>query len=127
MLARRQPMGYLDWLAGQVGAADRLTLARPAVRAMFADDLPEAFRQGVGAFAHDLRLLAGPWGFRLEDIGTEVQLWHGQDDLTVPLGVARQVAAALPECRPAFLESAGHFLALDHWQEILSSLVSRQD
>lgn len=124
LLARSRPLVYLGWLARSVAAADQAILAQPPVRAMFAEDVPEAFRQGVRGFAHDLRLLANPWGFRLQDIETAVQLWHGEDDLVIPVGVARRAAATLPRCRAVFLQGAGHFLVLDHWREILLSLVA---
>jgi hypothetical protein len=47
-----------------MAAADKPILARPAVRAMFAEDLRETFRHGPRAFTEDLAILARPWRFR---------------------------------------------------------------
>ena len=51
-----------------------------------------------------------PWGFALGDVDVTVGLWHGYDDVNVPLAIAEQVASALPTCEKTILPNAGHNL-----------------
>ena len=50
--------------------ADRIILSQPGMREMFVASYTEATRDGVRGFAWELRILAQPWGFRLEDDGS---------------------------------------------------------
>lgn len=123
-LAVRAPFRYLDLVAARMPPSDRLILARPEVRAMFAQDLREAFRQGADAFIDDLALLARPWGLALDRVACEVALWHGEDDRIIPPSAARHLARAIPGARAHFAAREGHFMVLDRWGEICAWLSS---
>lgn len=103
---------------------DRALLGRPQFRDMLQSSYAESARQGIRGFAWEVRLVAGPWGFRLEDIPMTVDLWHGDQDTSTPLSIAQFMAGALPSCRTHFLAGEGHFLLFTRWQEVLSTLVS---
>jgi pimeloyl-ACP methyl ester carboxylesterase len=105
--------------------ADQLILARADVRAMLTGDFAESARRGVHAYAHDVSLLARPWGFRLKHIRIPISLWHGQADTIVPVHMSRHLAAAIPRCAAEFVPDAGHFLVLDHLPDMLRALVSK--
>ncbi|MDA8382334.1 MAG: alpha/beta hydrolase [Betaproteobacteria bacterium] len=116
----QSPDRYLDRLSRALAPVDGEILARAEVRRMFRSDLPEAFRSGPRGMLHDLSLLARPWGFGLEDIRATVHLWHGEADASVPVGVARHLAATLPRCRAHILPADGHFMVLERWREVLA-------
>jgi pimeloyl-ACP methyl ester carboxylesterase len=122
-LALRAPDRYLAHLARQMDAADRPILARPAVRAMFAEDYRTAFAQGMDAFVADLAVLASPWGFSPAAGRGAIALWHGEADRMVPPSAARTLAAGLPAAELRTLSGAGHFMVFDRWAEILAWLV----
>jgi pimeloyl-ACP methyl ester carboxylesterase len=63
------------------------------------------------------------WGFSPASVGGRVHLWHGVEDRLVPIGLVRPLAAALPNCRPAFTSGDGHFFFRCRIGEILGPLV----
>jgi pimeloyl-ACP methyl ester carboxylesterase len=84
----------------------------------------EAFRAGLRGAAWENALTARPWGFRLEDIAMEVQLWHGQLDRNAPAAMGHHVAEAIPNCRAVFYEDEGHAsLLANHQEAILGALI----
>ncbi len=106
--------------------ADSRVLRRTEIRALLTASVRESMRQGPGGAVQDLRVLARPWGFRLQDIVVPVDLWHGEDDLVVPPEHSRRHAAALPRARMRLLPAEGHFsLPIDHMDEVLATLTSR--
>ncbi len=83
----------------------------------------ESMRQGVKGIAWDTHVIARSWDFRLEEIRFPVRLFHGEDDRSVPVAVARQVAAAIPGCRATFYPGEGHFsTVVNHLDEIIAAL-----
>jgi pimeloyl-ACP methyl ester carboxylesterase len=99
--------------------ADRAAYQDPEFRSLFLAATRDAFRNGTAGTVDDLRVLARAWGFRLEDIRTHVDLFHGEQDVNVPVAVARRVAAALPDCDARFYPELGHMLAVPRRREVL--------
>ena len=121
-LALDDSEGYLDMVAETVNGSDRQVLARPDVRAMFAEDLAEAFAQSSSAFTRDLALISGHWGFELEAVRSPVRLWHGTEDRAVPAAAGQAIAARVPGAQLTLLQGEGHFLVFERWPEILGWL-----
>lgn len=71
----------------------------------------------------EYRAWALPWGFTFREIPGAVSIWQGQEDTLVPPAWAETMARALPNARLHLLDSAGHFLALAHYDEIFAELV----
>ncbi|MFC1963495.1 alpha/beta fold hydrolase [Chloroflexota bacterium] len=105
---------------------DKVLMDRPGFQRMLIDlAFVEALRPGIEGVDHEAALYARPWMFRLQDISTEVHLWHGEMDINVLVSVGRYVADAIPNCRAKFLPSEAHFsIAHNHIREILNILVS---
>lgn len=103
--------------------ADEALMGLPEVRETCLASETEAFRPGLHGFAWDARLLTRPWGFRLEQIGLPVLLWHGSADNMTPLPMAKYIASRIPNCRATFCEGEAHLLLFPHWQEILNQIV----
>lgn len=123
-LVVRAPHRYLGLVAARLASSDGLILARPEVRAMFAQDLREAFHQGVDALVDDLALLARPWGLALDRVACEVALWHGEDDRIIPPSAARHLARAIPGAHARIVPREGHFMVLDRWAEVCAWLAT---
>jgi pimeloyl-ACP methyl ester carboxylesterase len=103
--------------------ADRAVLADAGFRRVLVEDMREAFRQGARGPARDARVLTRRWGFRLEEIGVPVWLWHGHEDRNVPAAVARYVAERIPASRTTFYRADGHVSTLvNHVGEMLTAL-----
>ena len=75
----------------------------------------------------DVVLLGRPWGFRLDEIQTEVHLWQGEADVLVPPAMGRHLAAQLPDCRATFFPGEGHLLFVDHMAEIVQVFTTSPD
>jgi pimeloyl-ACP methyl ester carboxylesterase len=91
----------------------------PSVNQGAAATLREALRPGVWGYVHDIRLLATPWGFDPDEIEAPVQLWHGDQDLVIPLHHGRFLASAIPGATLRICPGEGHMLMWNHLPEIL--------
>ena len=118
--ARSNPEGAASPAKSSMPLADQRIFERPEVQAVFARDLHEAFRGGSRGAAHDARLSARPWGFRLEDIRMRVNLWQGEEDRNVPPSMGRHQAQAIPQCVSRFVPGEGHAGWIDHIDEMLA-------
>jgi pimeloyl-ACP methyl ester carboxylesterase len=107
-------------LLADAPAADRAAYEDPEFRALFLAATRDSFRNGSAGAVDDLRMLARPWGFRLEDVRTHVDLFHGEQDVNVPVAVARRVVAALPDCEARFYPELGHLVAASRTSEVLA-------
>ncbi|MEX2226268.1 MAG: alpha/beta hydrolase [Dehalococcoidia bacterium] len=105
---------------------DRALWKRRDLREGFAENLRHAFAQGTRALDEDLRLYTQPWGFELEDVRARVHWWHGEDDRIVPMRHVRQEIVALPDVISSFYPGEGHFMVLDHVDEILRVIAGLQ-
>jgi len=122
---RRDPQRALERLLASVPAADRAALAKPGCMRLLAASTAESLRQGTGPFVQEAALYVRPWGFRLEDVQTRIDLHQGEVDVNVPVGMARQQEARLPHCRAQYYPAEGHYsLVLNHIEEILGALLA---
>jgi len=96
----------------------------PDQATLFFTATADAFRQGSRATAQELAMFGKPWGFRLEDIVTPTHLWHGTEDVNVPIAVAKQVCAMLPHCTPHLLDGKGHAVAMYDIDAIMDAVTS---
>jgi len=120
----RNPEGFVQHFSEGFSAADRALLGDPVIRSLRARSYAEATRRGVRGFAHEVALLTRPWGFSLSEVACDVLLWHGNEDASTPISMARHVAESLPRCRAQFFPGEGHFVAARHWEEIVAGLTS---
>jgi len=121
---RRNPEGTLRRMIVALPDPDKAVLARPEVKTAMKDNVVEAFRGGSRGAAYELLLYTRPWGFLLEDIATRVNLWHGEQDVSVPPTMGQYQARTIPNCRAIFCPGEGHFsLVINHMEEVLSGLL----
>ena len=93
----------------------------------FIEETKEAFRPGLDGVVMEEKIYAKPWGFDLEDISSDLQvyLWHGEMDVFVPSSFGRKMCELIPNCKGYFFPNEGHLsVALNHLDEILKTLKS---
>ena len=125
VIARASDERMLKMLSSDLPPADQAVVSRGELQPLLADTR-ESFRSGARGVAHEFGLNVRPWGFRLEDIGMPVHLWHGEDDRNVPVSHGRYLAGAIPNCVPHFCPAEGHLLVADHIDEILQSISNQR-
>jgi pimeloyl-ACP methyl ester carboxylesterase len=121
-VAQRYPERLVSQIARSMAKVDRELLSREEVREPFLADIAEGLRPGGKGYAHEAALLAGAWGFRLDEITMPVHLWQGEADRTVPAAMGRALARGIPECKATFVPGAGHLWIVDHAGEVLGAL-----
>jgi len=121
---RRRPELLNTLLAADMSTPDSVVLADPNVGATLAASLREALRAGSEAASHELGLLARPWNFDVTAVRVPCYVWHGEQDSTVPVELARRLATLIPGCRATFLPDEGHFsMPLRHADAVLQALL----
>jgi pimeloyl-ACP methyl ester carboxylesterase len=118
-MVRSFPGFFVDHFNEDVPPADRRWLSMPSVNREAAETLREAFRPGVWGYVQDIRVLARPWRFALQDIRVPVQLWHGDEDMVIPLHHGRYLASVIPGATLRICPGEGHMLMWNHLPEIL--------
>jgi pimeloyl-ACP methyl ester carboxylesterase len=93
------------------------------LHALLVRDVAEIYRSGPHGAVWDTRVLTGPWGFDPADIAVPTYLWHGEQDVNVPLSMGSYLARTIPHCQARFIPQEGHVMYMNHWQEIVSILV----
>jgi pimeloyl-ACP methyl ester carboxylesterase len=121
----RLPEQFADYVISVSPEPDQRLLSQPDLKQNFIESCAETYRNGVQAHITDAKVIAKPWGFRLEDIPMEVQVWQGLEDIHIPPGVGNYIMQCLPHCRPHFLPDTAHFANYSHWREILTALLTR--
>lgn len=117
------PDALLQFLDESVCDPDKLILKDSEIRSTYRINLEEAIRQGLSGLAYDMGLIGQPWGFDPDDVKVEVDLWHGEKDLNIPVEMGRYLANILPKCRANYLANSGHWLIFSHYRQILESLL----
>lgn len=118
-LVRRYPRFFVDHFNEGIPDADRRWLSMPAVNKGAVDTLREALRPGAWGYVQDIVVMAGPWGFPLEDILVPVQLWHGDEDRVIPLHHSRYLASVISGATLRICPGEAHMLMWNHLAEIL--------
>ena len=118
---QKNPEQFVSRSKEMVPEPDRLLLDQPELAKTYINTISESLRSGIGGANQEAALYTRPWRFRLQDITTEVHLWHGELDLNVPISVGHYVADAIPNCHAKFLKDEAHIsLPHNHIREILS-------
>lgn len=115
----------IDALAKSMAPPDAEVLRRPDVRNTLGRSLAESFRQGIRAATWDGVAVARGEGFGLEQIGTEVLIWHGAQDRNDPVAMARLQEQRLPRATAHYYPGEGHLIFFSRIAEILTELRPR--
>jgi len=119
----RDPNRFLGKLTGDLAPPDQAIIARPEIRAKLLATYAESVRHGLRGVALDLAIAMRPWGFPLGEIHCPYFVWHGDDDRSMPIAMARYLAESILNCRTTFIPGAGHMFFYDRWPDILRQLL----
>jgi len=119
---RRDPVRFFEESVADMCPADQDVLSDPDLRSMMIENSAELYRQGGRGMYDEALALARKWGFRPAEIYAPVHLWHGEQDETVPVSMARFLARAIPKCEATIYPDEGHHLLFSRWSEILGTL-----
>lgn len=126
-VARLAPSVALKSFAGELNESDRRIIEEYEQEygsKTIMEFFVEAFRQGTGGVVLEYRLWAEPWGFSFDEAPVLVHLWHGEDDLMVPLHHAEDLASRLPRSRLHVLPGEGHVSIQGHFGAMLDALAA---
>lgn len=101
---------------------DEMMLSRPGpdreawesnkeLRPAILNSLRESLKQGSYPAAWEARLLGSRWGFELEGLEIEagqMVVWHGDQDVNVPLSMVRKGVALIPGAELRIIEGESH-------------------
>ena len=90
----------------EVSESDRIQQAKD--RAVLAESLPDALRDGVDGWVDDDLAFVAPWGFDVASIAVPTSLWYGRADTLVPGAHGDWLAAHIPGVE-VFASEFGHF------------------
>ena len=120
----RNPSRFLAKFTGDLAQSDQAIVARPEVRAKLVATYAESVRHGLRGVALDLAIAMRPWGFRLGEIRCPYFIWHGDEDRSTPIAMAKYLAKNIPNCQTTFLPGEGHMFFYDRWPDILRQLLA---
>ncbi len=103
-------------------AADREVVRRDDVWRVLVDDAHENLRQGLAGSIADERVVERDWGFDPREVRGHVQIWHGDGDTQVTSAEGRALAERLPDAALHLHVTGGHYVTLDHADEILRTV-----
>lgn len=120
-LAQVTGENLIEELSSLLPRADRSYLTGEAAERQ-AEIFRWAVRTGIwGWFDDDVAFLR-PWGFSLSDVAVPVSVWHGAEDLMVPLAHAFWLVKHLPDAVPHLLEGEGHLSLVAHLDSGMAEL-----
>jgi pimeloyl-ACP methyl ester carboxylesterase len=115
----RNPDTAADRALKDLPEKDRAAMERSELLALHRATTAEIMRY-PDAFAHEVRLVARPWGFDLADVKAPVGLWVGSEDRTHPPGMSEELAARLPHAREVHVvPAAATFGLLDAYPDAM--------
>ncbi len=117
---------FFTKMAKSASESDKKILLNPKNTRIILNLMSDAL-VNLNGVSHVTRLYAKSWGFELKDIPKSVKffLWHGEQDMSVPVSMAKKFCQNLPNCTGKFLEEEGHFSTfVNHFEEIINTLIA---
>ncbi|CQR49709.1 MULTISPECIES: alpha/beta fold hydrolase [Haloferax] len=108
------------WLAGVLDpsvvvaqyTADDAETVPDGVAVVVRDDFVAAVSRSRRGVVDDFRTAAAPWDVPLDDIETDVSLWHGDADTNVPIAGVRRLESEISGARLREVRGADHLRTL---------------
>jgi pimeloyl-ACP methyl ester carboxylesterase len=118
------PQKLLTTFKKQLPPVDYAVIESPERMRSFCQMSLESMREGVKGATRDLQLYVREWDFSFDEIQMPLTLFHGEQDMNVPIGVVKRVAANLPTARLVTYPDEGHVsLIVNHLNAIAKALV----
>ena len=113
------PEALLNVLLAPLPAADLAVFDQAHIQSQYLKNLRHAIAKSVNGIVSDLCNVASAWQFKLEDIQTPINIWHGRDDNNIGFATAEYLANTLKNSSTQFLDNSGHYYLFTQWREIL--------
>jgi pimeloyl-ACP methyl ester carboxylesterase len=98
--------------------ADKELMLDEEIARFFAEDVKEAFQQGVRGPADDAIILYEEGGVGVEEIQAEVELYHGEEDKFAPYKYAIYLDEKLPHSKLHRYPGESHLFVLNLFDEV---------
>jgi pimeloyl-ACP methyl ester carboxylesterase len=105
----------------ELSESDRAQLARPEMRQIISESVPEQARHGIWGWVDDDLAFIRAWGFEVSEIVVPVLIWYGTTDVLVPPTHGEWLTANVPGCIVKTDDVAGH-LGSDPEREISENM-----
>ena len=116
----------LAQLKKRVPPADYAAFEQPGRVEALSEIIRESMRQGTKGAALDMCLYVREFGFRLDEIQMPLKLFHGEQDMNVPIALVRRVVNELPNAQLVTYETEAHLSTLcNHLDEFAQALINR--
>jgi pimeloyl-ACP methyl ester carboxylesterase len=108
---RLNPDALVDMLIDELPPADVACLRDETFRRVFIGTITEAVRPGVDGWIDDDLAFVARWGFDPALITVPTLIWHGEDDVLVPVAHAHWLHGAIGTSTLVTVPGAGHLAA----------------
>ena len=120
---KRSPAKILAAVKKQIPTADYAVLKPPHRIGASCKSTIEATRQGTKGTAWDFQLYLRPWDFKIEEIQIPLMFFHGEQDKTVPLSLAKRYIDRLPSAKLITYPDEGHIsVVINQFETIVKAL-----
>jgi pimeloyl-ACP methyl ester carboxylesterase len=117
------PAKILATFKKQFPAADYAVLKLPHRIEAYCKSSIEAMYQGTKGPAWDVQLYLRPWDFKIEEIQIPLKFFHGEQDKTVPIALAKRYIDRLPTAKLITYPKEGHIsIVVNQFEAIVHAL-----
>jgi pimeloyl-ACP methyl ester carboxylesterase len=117
------PAKILATFKNQMSAADYAVLKPPHRIEAYCKSVIEAMYQGTKGPAWDVQLYLRPWDFKTEEIQIPLTFFHGEQDKTMPIALAKRYIDRLPTAQLFTYPDEGHIsVAVNQFEAIVKAL-----
>jgi pimeloyl-ACP methyl ester carboxylesterase len=110
-------------LLDDIDEPDRRVLG-PLPAARLDDPYKHAMERGPHGLVDDYRAVGTEWGFDPGGITAPVCVWQGASDGAISPAIGRRLASLLPTATLELVPDAGHFLVLEHGDDVFARLLA---
>jgi pimeloyl-ACP methyl ester carboxylesterase len=113
----------MSWLMHSLPKVDRVAMENAGGYESYFSIFREAVRQGGRGVLADADVYLDAWDLDFSTIRVPVMFWHGALDRNIPIHMAREISARVPNAEGRWFENEGHYsLLLRHMPGILEEL-----
>jgi pimeloyl-ACP methyl ester carboxylesterase len=120
---KSSPSKILATFKKQLPAVDYAVLSPPQRIEASCKSTVESLRQGTKGSAWDFQLYFHPWDFRIAEIQIPLQFFHGGQDKTVSIALAKRSIDRLPTAKLITYPDEGHIsIVVNQFETIVQTL-----
>jgi pimeloyl-ACP methyl ester carboxylesterase len=124
-LYKGDPAKVLATFKQQMSAADYAVLKPSHQIEAYCKSIIEAMHQGTKGTAWDVQLYLRPWDFKIEEIQIPMTFFHGEQDKTIPISLAKRYIDRLPTAKLYSYPDEGHIsIVINQFEAIVQALKS---